>query len=341
MARLPTTIIVAVLMTLICIGGEGKVVNKRDIEIVHTDDPAGWLCQNLPMMASYLVTCPTTTTAIPTTTPAQSATSPSVTDSSSTTSSTTSTTQGSGSNSSPVSTLQRAHWCRLSNGSYLPLGYAFLNAPCGLCQCVQSRSISCTTLQCMNTYCIDNSTPQRRNGQCCTQCSYDNCSSPCVQNGITFPHGTIIASTTSNVLCWCQLGTVECRKMAVTTTSSTDTWGQGGTIYVIIAIICIIVILGTLLCCGCAIFYYYYYQRNQQSLQQAYDQYYNTAGWQPMGEDGQVGDISAEQKQAEAEQNQFEQVYPTGDSQEYIPPPYAIYNGSYPTEDHGKDQKYM
>jgi len=44
-------------------------------------------------------------------------------------------------------------------------------------------------------------------------------------------------------------------------------------------------------------------------------------------------------KKAEAEQNQYEYTYPTGNSEQYIPPPYALYNGSYINEHTEQEQK--
>jgi hypothetical protein len=63
------------------------------------------------------------------------------------------------------------------------------------------------------------------------------------------------------------------------------------------------------------------------------------AGWQPMSEDGQVIEGTPEEKQAEAEQGQYEYEYPASNSEEYIPPPYALYNGSFVNEQSEKDQK--
>jgi hypothetical protein len=118
-----------------------------------------------------------------------------------------------------------------------------------------------------------------------------------------------------------------------------DLWGQGTAVYVIIVIICLFILFGTLLCGGCTLFSYYYYKRHQSV--QAYDQYMTNAGWQPMGDEEQVVDANAEEKKAEADQGQFENEYPVGNSEEYIPPPYALYNGNYPTEQQVKDQKYV
>lgn len=153
--------------------------------------------------------------------------------------------------------------------------------------------------------------------------------------------GTVLKQTSSNIQCWCELGNVECRKAAASVLSGLDVWGEGTAVYVIVIIICALLLIGTLTCSAGACFFYHYYKRNQQSTQQAYDHYYNTAGWQPMGEDGVVIDQSAEEKKAEAVQAQYEGEYPTGGSEEYIPPPYALYNGTYLNEQPGKDQKYI
>ena len=89
--------------------------------------------------------------------------------------------------------LERAQWCRFGNGSYLPLGQVFMHTACSMCQCTTSRAIRCTALQCLPTYCIDNSMPSRINGQCCAQCAYENSTSSCLYNGVTFPHGSFVS----------------------------------------------------------------------------------------------------------------------------------------------------
>jgi len=336
MARLSAAIVVAVFMSLILgVGGESKVVEKRDLSIqiqtIPASDIYNWLCAGNPL-APYMAICSTTTTPIPSTTTPISGT---------TGSSQQPTTTESTSSSSSASPLQNAHWCSFSNGSYIPLGYSFMYSQCTLCQCTQSHAILCTILQCIPTYCIDGSTPTQRAGQCCSQCAYEPNATTCSINGISFPDGAIIKKQSNGVQCWCQLGNVECRQFSSTVFSGLDIWGPGTAIYVVVIILCVLLIFGTLLCCGCTLFYYYYYKRNQQSIQQAYDQYYNSAGWQPMGEEGQVVDSTAEEKQAEAEQNQFEQEHPTGNSQEYISPPYALYNGTYVNENDPKEQKHI
>jgi len=239
----------------------------------------------------------------------------------------------------PDSTLERAHWCRFDNGTYVPFGYTFMHTECTLCQCIPSHEIWCTTLQCMPTYCIDDSTPAPREGQCCAQCAYEKASTACVINDVSFPHGTVLRRTTDNVQCWCQLGSVECRKATTALFSGLDWWGKGSAVYVIVIIICAVLLIGTLLCCASTLFFYYYYQRQQQNIQRAYAEYYNSAGWQAMPEDQEVVEGSAEEKQAEAEQEQVEYERPTGISEQYVPPPYALYNGSYVNEPSGKDWK--
>jgi len=192
----------------------------------------------------------------------------------------------------------------------------------------------------MNTYCVDDSAPAVRNGQCCPQCAYEANANTCYANGISFPHGTLVRSTSDNVKCWCQYGSIECRKSATSVFTSLDIWGNGTAPYVVAVIVLIILFVGLLLCCSCTLFYYYYYKRNQQVFQQAYDQYCNTTGgWQPMNEDGVVVDANAEQKQTEAEKSQFENEYPTGNSEAFVPPPYALYNGAYVNNDNSQDQK--
>jgi len=248
---------------------------------------------------------------------------------------TTTPTESDSSTTPTATSLERAHWCRFNNGSYLTLGQTFMYTECALCQCTQSRIIRCITLQCMPTYCIDNSVPSHRAGQCCSQCAYEGPPTSCVQNGITFPHGTVLKVTGDKLQCWCQFGSIECRKSSASVFSSWDLWGEGTAVYIVVIVVCVLLLLGTLLCCGCSIIYYYYYKRNQASIQQAYEEYCNSAGWQPMTEEENF-DASAQEKQAEAEQNQYEYEYPTGNSKEYVPPPYALYNGPYEPE---KDER--
>jgi len=340
MTGLRTTIVAAMLMALIIgINSESKVVKKRaTFEIMTIDQFLQSLCTN-SFFSQYWYGCPSnSTTTVATSTQSSATAAGSTTDiiigGQSTTTSfvlpTTTTTPS-------ASALQRAHWCGFSNGSYIPLGYTFMYTTCAMCQCTQSHAIRCTNLQCVAAYCIDGSTPSAKPGQCCQQCAYEQTSTPCVYGGVTFPHGTVIQITGDSVECWCQLGTIECRKGSASAVGALDIWGPGTAVYFIVLIVCVILIIGTLLCCaGAVFFYYYYYQRNQQTI----DPYWNNAGWQPMNEEEQVGDATAEEKQAEAEQSQFAE-YPTETSPEYIPPPYALYNGAYASEQQTKDQKYV
>jgi hypothetical protein len=130
--------------------------------------------------------------------------------------------------------------------------------------------------------------------------------------------------------CWCQMGNIECRR------STESSNGMGDVvIYAVIAFSIIILFVGGICCVG-SILSYYYYTKNSSTHQETYDQHYNHAGWQPMTVDGQVVDTIAEEKQAEAEQSQYYQGYPAGSQQEYVPPPYAMYNGPYPSGEQSK-----
>ncbi|CAF3499569.1 unnamed protein product [Rotaria sp. Silwood1] len=311
--------------------------NEGSYEEIDTNDVYEWLCRNNPL-AAYINFCQTTTT--PHSTIASTTDDTSTSSSSTTTFELETTTPSTEETTSSPTSLERAHWCHLLNGTYLPLGHTFMYTACALCQCTSTRAVLCTTLRCMNTYCIDNSVPSARPGQCCAQCSYEENSTSCEYNGITFPHGTIVKSTKNSARCWCQLGTIECRRSAVSIFAALDLWGSGTAIYVIIVFVLIVLLVGTLLCCTCTAFYYYYYQRNQHLVQQVYDQYWNNAGWQPMSEEGYV-DGNVDEKQVEAEQIQHDNDYPTGNSEEYIPPPYALYNGSYVADENAKDQKHI
>jgi hypothetical protein len=331
MARL----LIALMILILGVSGDGKIVNKRDIMITNDwNQFVSWLCQN-DLASIWGIICGSSTTSAPiSTTTMASSTSKSA-------ASSTSTASNNNMGTSSPTTLERAHWCQFSNGTYIPYGYTFMYSACTLCQCGQSHAISCTTLQCMPTYCIDGSTPSPKPGQCCPQCAYENTSTPCVVNGVSFPQGTLLRQTSDNVQCWCQLGGIECRKATVSLFSSLDLFGDGTAVYVIVIIVCAVILLGTLLCCGCTIFFYYYYYQRQQQAAQDLTEYYMNAGWQPMSEDGQVIEDTSEQKQAEAEQAQYEFENPASNSEEYIPPPYALYNGSFVNEQNEKDQKHM
>lgn len=335
MIRFSIAVVLSTLVILNCgLGGESKAVKKRNsIQIIPASDLYSYICSD-PAVARYFGMCATTPV-----TPAVTATTPVGPVSSTTTvvppeSSTTEVI----SDTTSATNLQLAHWCQFNNGSYLSYGYTFMYTACAICQCTQTRAIRCTNLQCMPTYCIDGSSPTTRTGQCCSQCAYEQPATTCTDNGVTFPQGTLIKTSSSGVQCWCQAGGIECRQTSSASSSSMGMWGDNSASYIVIIVLCIVLILGSMLCCGCTLFYYYYYQRHQQSAQLAYDQYWNNAGWQPMGEEELGVDPNAEQKRAEAEQGQVEQGYPAGNDQEYIPPPYALYNGSYLTE--GSQQKH-
>lgn len=122
--------------------------------------------------------------------------------------------------------------------------------------------------------------------------------------------------------CWCQLGNVECRNYMGTLM---DSLMDASAVYIIVIVLAIVLIFGFLLCCGCSLGFYYYYQRNQQVFQEAYEQYTNSSGWEPMEEEGDSAvDPVAEEKRMEAEKAQFDSHIIDN-----IPPPYAVHNSSY------------
>jgi len=308
MVGLRAVIIVAVLMALIL----GIVAEKNKRLHARHAHHNQMRCTNNPDWYPYLPPCQTTpseeysgdetsttstTTIIPTTTP-------------------TTTTQD------PTS-LERAHWCRFNNGSYVPLGYVFMNSVCSMCQCTQSRSIRCQTLQCMPTYCIDNSMPYRKSGQCCTQCAYEVSKGSCVYNNISFPHGTVLKAIRDKMQCWCQLGNIECRNYMGTPFDGLDIFADNSAIFIVVIVILAVLIFGVLLCCGIMGLFYFYYKRHEHTFQQAYDEYINAAGWQPMEEEEQYVVDGAEEKQREAEQYQYENP-----SNDFAPPPYVVPNDS-------------
>jgi hypothetical protein len=103
--------------------------------------------------------------------------------------STTTVTTGRTSTTPQPTSLERAHWCRFGNGTFLALGYTYFETPCKLCQCMTSRAIGCDLLKCMPTYCVNDSMISRRSGQCCTQCAYEVVRNTCEYGGVSFPHG--------------------------------------------------------------------------------------------------------------------------------------------------------
>jgi len=190
MVELRTMLIISVLMALIlAVAGHNKqFLNSRNFG-GDGHDSQQRPCTNNPQMFYYYPPCASTSTE--STASTESSTVSTTEDDSSeekvetaaTTSSNTDTTSG------PTS-LERAHWCHFPNGTYIPLGYSYMNNVCTLCQCTKSRMIRCQMLQCMPTYCMDNTMPYRKSGQCCTQCKYEHAeNSTCVYDGITYPHG--------------------------------------------------------------------------------------------------------------------------------------------------------
>ena len=140
--------------------------------------------------------------------------------------------------------------------------------------------------------------------------------------------GAVIKSVGSKMQCWCQLGNIECRNHIGSLLEGIDIFADQTAIYMIVIILFIVIMFGLLVCFGCTTAFYFYYQRNQGAFQQAYDEYINGAGWEPVNEEVDA----AEEKRVEAEGNQ-----PTDDTtEESVPPPYALYNGSYVAEEEKK-----
>jgi hypothetical protein len=216
--------------------------------------------------------------------------------------------------------LERAHWCRMSNGTYLALNYKFINSKCSLCQCMKGHNIRCQLIECMPTYCLDNSMPHREAGQCCTKCRTDIATNTtCLYDDIEYPHGSLLKSVEGKMQCWCQLGNIECRTYMGTLMDSLDVLASGATVYIILIIIFVVLIMGSLFCCGITLIVYYYYHNNQQKIQHAYDQYINDAGWQPLEEsEADFINDDTEKKDIEAEKYQYESYV-----SENGPPPYS------------------
>lgn len=192
MVELRTIIILTVLMALVfAVVGDKDKRHARHKHMAHSHQLP---CTRNPDLYQYYAPCPTGDSSKHhawTQKSSISATEDSSEESAEKTSASTSTsTSATNSTSEDLTSLQRAHWCRLSNGTHLPLGHLFLHTTCALCQCTKARIIRCQPLQCMPTYCLDNKMPVRKTGQCCTQCEHDVATnSTCLYNGINFPHG--------------------------------------------------------------------------------------------------------------------------------------------------------
>jgi hypothetical protein len=113
---------------------------------------------------------------------------------------------------------------------------------------------------------------------------------------------------------------------------SLDVWSAGSAVYIVMIVLVVVLIFGFFLCCGCTVGCYYYLKKNQQVFQEAFDQYANPTGWEPIDEtEGNIVDTAAEEKQIEAEKSQFENA-----NVEFVPPPYAAYEGAYVPEQEKK-----
>jgi hypothetical protein len=330
-----TVIILTVLLALIfaVIGEKSKRQRRHDnIHFIHRPP-----CTRNPDLYQYYTPCPGTP--IYTRTSTQT-TSTSTTDDSSeesdeststtTTASTSTSTSATVDPSEEPTSLERAHWCHFPNGTYIPLNYAFLHTGCSLCQCTKSRAIRCQLLQCMPTYCLDNKMPVRKTGQCCTQCADDVATNAsCFYNDVNFPHGSIIKTVENKMQCWCQLGHIECRNYIGSPFDALSMLTDGAAIYIIIMVLFVILIFGLLLCCSGTLAIYLYYKHYQRTIQQAYNQYINPGGWQPMdeSEESVLNTNAEEEKRLEAEQYFYDESF-----EDFSPPPYGAHNDSYVSE---------
>lgn len=175
-------------------------------------------------------------------------------------------------------------WCQFNNGTKIPFGFTFLHTACTICECTKSRKIRCSLLQCLPAYCIDDTMPTRLEGQCCAQCKYEQPGSSCNYKNLSFPHGVVLRSVERKMQCWCQMGHIECRNYLGTIFDGLNILADGTIIYMIVIIFGAFLVIGLLTCCACTLFIYNFYQKNQGELQNAYDQYVNEAGWQPVDE---------------------------------------------------------
>ena len=214
MNKVSIAVVLAVVALALSADAHQQVREKRQsVKIGQTSEYDSWTCQWLASLGWQLSSCQTETsttrttkrTTAPTSVSTKRTTAPTTVSTKRSTSTdaelfhssastfeletSTSASRPMGNKPDSSSTLERSHWCRFTNGSYIPLGYTFMHTACAVCQCTQNHAIRCSTLQCMTTYCIDNSTPMRRQDQCCPQCRYENQSSTCAYNGVTYPHG--------------------------------------------------------------------------------------------------------------------------------------------------------
>jgi hypothetical protein len=197
MMRLSVVMLMAVILS---VNGyqQAQQTETISVQVMSGNNFYQWLCQQYVSLQTWSI-CQnyTATTTAATSTMAMTSQAAVQTNSQSTTSTPfmleTTTTGTTGANVVSTTTsatpLQTAHWCRFNNGSYLSLGATYMNTVCDICQCTQSRAIRCVTLVCKTTYCIDDSTPSTKAGQCCSQCAYENNTNTCVVSGITYPQG--------------------------------------------------------------------------------------------------------------------------------------------------------
>lgn len=168
--------------------------------------------------------------------------------------------------------LERAHWCRMGNGTFVPLNHSFSHTPCTLCRCTIHRSFQCRLLECMPTYCLNNTRPVRPESECCTRCPADPPTASCVHDGDTYLHGVVIKAIPGKMQCWCHFGHIECREYTGTLYSSLSLLADGVFLYAIMIVLFVVLFFGFIMCCGCSAFILYYYQQNQQSFQDVYNQ---------------------------------------------------------------------
>ena len=120
------------------------------------------------------------------------------------------------------------------------------------------------------------------------------------------------------------MGQIECRDYIGTLFEGWNIFSDGITIYILLFAIVSVLFIGLLAFCGFSIVFYNYFKQNQDTILQAYDEYVNPSGWQPLNEEEEYEEYSsAEEKRLEAESYQAEN--PTYNT---LPPAYALHNHS-------------
>ena len=122
--------------------------------------------------------------------------------------------------------------------------------------------------------------------------------------------GTAIKRTAENVYCWCQSGSIECRKF-YQNTSGSSSLRSDPLIFTIIIVVAALIFVGLVSCAVCGYCFYVSSKNKIQEKETIQAQHENHVGWQEVDE-----------KNLTEQQQQHYDI-------EKIPSPYIIQNGPY------------